>query len=139
MSGFGEFKALLSLSKHERFALLFLCSTLVLGGAVYWFRQSSSTQLEYRYAENDSLYTERSASVATPVNDSTNGPRKFNLNAITYTELMQIPKMRSEMAKRILFYRAKHKRFRNYNDLMRVPGMTDELFAEISYYITIGN
>ena len=139
MFDFGEFKALFVLSKHERFVLIFLCSTLALGGALYGLRGTWKTQPEFRYAVSDSLYAQRTTSPVALANDSIYAPKTFNLNIITYNELMKLPKMTNEMAKRIIFYRAKHRRFKNYDDLKRVPGMTDELFTEISYYITLGN
>jgi DNA uptake protein ComE-like DNA-binding protein len=64
--------------------------------------------------------------------------RPFDLNAVTFKELLRHPYFPFPVTKNIMIYRQKNKMFRSLDELRRVDGITDSLFSRMIIYLRLG-
>ena len=64
--------------------------------------------------------------------------RPFDVNAVTFKELLRHPYFPFPVTKNIMIYRQKNKTFRSLDELRRVDGITDSLFSRMIIYLRLG-
>lgn len=63
----------------------------------------------------------------------------FELNSVTYEDLIQIPFLNSILVNSIINYREEIGGFKSKKDLLLVPGMNEDVYEDIKIYIYVKN
>ncbi len=62
----------------------------------------------------------------------------FNLNSVTFKELLRHPYFPFPVTKGIMVYRQKNKAFTTMEELRKIPGVSDSLFRRMVLYLRLG-
>ncbi len=62
----------------------------------------------------------------------------FDLNTVTFKELLRHPYFPFPVTKNIMIYRQKNKVFKSLDELKNIPGISDSLFSRMVVYLRLG-
>jgi DNA uptake protein ComE-like DNA-binding protein len=69
---------------------------------------------------------------------NTDSIHPFDLNTVTFKELIRHPYFPFPVTKKIMLYRQKNKVFRSLDELKKVEGVSDSLFSRMVIYLRLG-
>lgn len=81
--------------------------------------------------------TARYGSIAGSLRVDCDSIRPFDLNAVTFKELLRHPYFPFAATKNIIVYRQKHKTFKSLEELKNVEGIDDSLFRRMVIYLRL--
>ena len=137
-----------SLTTQERFVLLFLSVTLVIGAAVKVTHAHQAAILSIdtpRVAQEMASFKAVSHQLNTNVSSISSpetkpvDPKKtstLNINTASTEELQQLPGIGPALANRIVKYREENGPFTQIEDLMQVKGIGNKMYLKISTTIS---
>ncbi|MDP3790708.1 MAG: helix-hairpin-helix domain-containing protein [Candidatus Omnitrophota bacterium] len=112
-----------NLSIRERFIILFLTATLLLGLSVIFYRKANSV-VDVKIKAFD---------YAGELTDI----KKININDAGQSALMSLPGVGKSLADNIVEYRSLAGNFISIEEIKKVKGIKDSLFDKIKDYITV--
>jgi competence protein ComEA len=126
-------------TRSEQRAILFLLSTFGLGILVWWYRGSqpppeinpaamAAFENFLRAATADSI----SALPREQAQIFSIAPGRVDLNAATYSDLVQLPGIGPVMAQRIIDFRAANGAFKRLQDLRKVKGIGAKTYEKLA-------
>ncbi len=143
-------------SEVEVNVLSFVVLSLLVGIVAYYFKYKDEvTSLkQYDYSLQDSLFwnnltTEQNRNIAKKkvdyeqelydfsANELESVLTKINVNTASVEELKTLPGIGEKTAKKIIFYRDTHGKFRSVNELINVRGIGEKKLDRIKNYILI--
>jgi comEA protein len=140
-------------TSNELKVILFLAVALVAGIGIKEIRRAAGNDgpeaLRFPSARSDSIYRERLARVpfSPPASSGRASlssrpakkippPRSVNINTATQSELVRLPGIGDEYARRIIAFRSEHGRFAAVDDLIRVRGIGPARLEKLRLYVT---
>jgi competence ComEA-like helix-hairpin-helix protein len=133
----------LALTKTERNVILFLATTIAVGGALRLYQATFPALPQFDYRASDSTFAALSAApedsiVVGPVR-AANGEEsgKLNMNTATKQQLMDLPGIGEVTAERILKYREEKGKFTTLEDLRAIKGISKNKLERLSPMIII--
>ncbi|RMF61874.1 MAG: helix-hairpin-helix domain-containing protein [Calditrichaeota bacterium] len=148
---------MLGLTRQEQGIVLFLVFSLLVGGAVDFYKrfvagpvdppgsktaveafQKRARLLQHR-VHKDSARVSDSEATARKSRRSSGGENLFpvNVNRAEEQELERLPRVGPVLARRILDYRKRNGGFRKLEDLKRVKGIGEATFERIKPYVSL--
>ena len=142
--------AFANFTTQERLVLLFLSTTLVVGGIVKWTKLQNTPVLQIKTSSvNAEMQAFDRAShelnatgtdldlVKTDVQAESNQVNgKININQATSVTLQELPGVGPTLADRIIVYRTEHGPFTQVEDLTLVRGIGPKMFEKIAKTIS---
>jgi len=139
---------MLNLTRQEQLVIKFLVIFFIIGSGLYFFRtrmaesrfkhQQADSTAVVRFREQaqkaDSLYLRKLSEAGAKVQRRGG---KINLNTASKAELMQISKVGSVTAERIIAYRNRNGQFQSIDDLKKIKGIGEKTFERIKGEITV--
>jgi len=139
---------MLNLTRQEQLVIKFLVIFFLIGSGLYFFRtrmaesrfkrQQADSTAVVRFREQaqkaDSLYLRKLSEAGAKVQRRGG---KINLNTASKAELMQISKVGSVTAERIIAYRNRNGQFQSIDDLKKIKGIGEKTFERIKGEITV--
>jgi len=139
---------MLNLTRQEQLVIKFLVIFFLIGSGLYFFRtrmaesrfkrQQADSTAVVRFREQaqkaDSLYLRKLSEAGAKVQRRGG---KINLNTASKAELMQISKVGSVTAERIIAYRNQNGQFQSIDDLKKIKGIGEKTFERIKGEITV--
>lgn len=135
---------------QERFVLIFLSASLVVGGIVKWTKIQNTPALQIKTSSVNSemqAFNRASHALNAAVTEldvvkpdvqveSINVDGKININQATSAALQQLPGVGPALADRIIAYRTEHGPFTQVEDLTLVRGIGTKMFEKIAKTIS---
>jgi competence protein ComEA len=154
MKPFQVFQERFGFTRNEIAVLLFLCVTFLVGAGVRWYRHQASTSaavspLEYR--EEDSAFIARARALLA----DTSGPGRtsratsrraappslqdgsVDVNTATLEQLVSLPGIGEEIARRIIEYRGENGPFESVKELLEVKGIGPKKLERMRRFIVV--
>lgn len=107
-------------------------STILIGGQVLIFYRyiKSRDRQKREYNENRQKELENYIGVGKTYN-------QININGATIGELIQLPRIGTVIAGKIIEYRTENGEFESIHDIVNVNGVGESIFKDIEQYITV--
>jgi len=118
---------MLNLSKSEKYVILFLSASILLGMGIIYGKKNTSQKILGIKIDNSVLNKITS-------NTSIN---KVSINKSNFEELCQLPGIGPVIARRIEDYRDRFGAFESVDDIMNVKGIGQAKFNSIKDYISL--
>lgn len=161
-----RFQRKIGFTRNESYVVLFLTSSLLVGGGIQLARSVTGTNFDY--TEEDQEFERRSillaaedslggsegygsnrdsVSIKTSKNKKDDQSRKLrlpgkeqiNINSATKQQLMQLPGIGEATAERIILYREEHGPFSSVQQLMEVKGIGKKKLERLLPFIAVGD
>lgn len=117
---------MLSLTKHEKYILIFLIFTAFLGVGINFYKKTSYP-VPIRAAHNKTSV----------IRDRVEKTAIININSATQKELTALKGIGPVLADRIIEYRRKHGYFAQREDLQKVKGVGAAKFKDVKEMISV--
>ena len=129
---------MISLTKTERFGILFVVGSLLLGQAVVLYKKTAEVSYYYRVSDSRVLAQIRQAAVAAERNvlKARLVRARIDPNTALPEELDVLPGIGPELAKRIIAYRA-GEQFLRVEDLLKVKGIGPKKLEGMKRYLKV--
>lgn len=97
----------------------------------------NSLNLAKQVSDGEKVFVSRVGQVSPESGQNSQEIKKVNLNTATIEELDKIPGIGEVIAKRIIFYREKHGKFRSVNELQEIEGIGPKKLEDIKDSVEI--
>lgn len=129
----------LVLTRTEQRVIVFLASTLVVGGGIRLYQESHPPKRQFDYQAADSTFAAFQGRLAidTLQRKAAISGKIVDINTALKNELKSLPGIGDSLADRIYRYREEHGAFASVEDLRNVKGISAKKLEKLKPFVTV--